>query len=75
MEVRHWRFSPADWNRLCGGSGHHIGIAWCDALKLASMCPDMNIFDEVMNIRDLGLGYLPDDLEARCRARIDAEIR
>eukprot|EP00972_Heterocapsa_arctica_P093598 13807441-Heterocapsa_arctica.AAC.1 len=35
----------------------------------------MGIFDEVLNLRDIGLGYLPPELEARCRARIDAEIR
>eukprot|EP00972_Heterocapsa_arctica_P047582 7019235-Heterocapsa_arctica.AAC.1 len=31
LESRQWSFSAADWNRLAGGGGHHIGITWCDA--------------------------------------------
>eukprot|EP00972_Heterocapsa_arctica_P012075 1771885-Heterocapsa_arctica.AAC.1 len=65
-ELRQQRFSAADWQRLSGGPGHQIGVTWCDALKLANICPDLDIFDEVLSLRDAGRGYLPAALEARC---------
>jgi hypothetical protein len=56
VEVRQERFSAADWLRLSGGAGYHIGITWCDALKLANMCYDdfgRELFEEVLHLRDI----------------------
>eukprot|EP00972_Heterocapsa_arctica_P109310 16095669-Heterocapsa_arctica.AAC.1 len=39
------------------------------------MCPDLSdVFDEVLRLRDIGVAYLPTDLAARCRRRLDFEI-
>eukprot|EP00972_Heterocapsa_arctica_P108217 15936714-Heterocapsa_arctica.AAC.1 len=39
------------------------------------MCFDLeDVFNEGMTLRDNRIGYLPPELEARCRLRIDYEI-